>query len=44
MTRTLKKKKKKKKIDEDPFEMKLAFSNPQIWRRARHKPTSIAGG
>jgi hypothetical protein len=37
-----KKKKKKKKIDRDPFE--LTFSNPRIWRRARHKPTSIAGG
>ena len=40
----LKKKKKKKKIDEDPFELKLTFSNPRIWKGARHKPTSIAGG
>jgi hypothetical protein len=37
-------KKKKKKKREDPFELKLTFSNPRIWRRARHKPTSIAGG
>jgi hypothetical protein len=23
---------------------KVAFSNPRIWKGARHKPTSIAGG
>ena len=39
-----KKKKKKKKNREDPFELRLTFSNPRIWKGARHKPTSIAGG
>ena len=27
-----------------PVRTEVAFSNPRIWRRARHKPTSIAGG